>query len=130
MNISRKKGLNKIRIVGHNKVLLYWIIALTILLIFVIYLIVKIDNNPASKGIIIEKNASIECKSDSDCTKIQTSCCSCNMGGKEICGNLEEKEYFETKLKGICSQKIICPAVYSCGIKSCSCSNNKCIEIR
>jgi hypothetical protein len=74
MKIEKKKGVEKIRIVGHNKTLLYVIIFLLIVLGFVIYGIVQLNkNSPASNGTVIIQNGSIECRSDADC--VESSCC-------------------------------------------------------
>lgn len=115
MKIERKKGVKKWRIVEHNKILLYWIIALTVILIFVIYGIIKLNNEPASGGIVILQNASIECNSDSDC--VPSSCChatSCVAKSKvPTCKNIACTLNCE-------------PNTMDCGQGSCSCVQGKC----
>jgi len=66
---------------------------------------------------------SFECKSDKDCAKVQTSCCSCSMGGDEICAPLSNSA--ELKAKD-CSADLMCIAMYNCNIKSCACIKGKC----
>ena len=116
VKIERKKGLKKIRIT-HNKTLFWIIILLLIILIFLIYFIVRSLN---AKTIDLSK-----CKSDSDCIKVQTGCCSCNMGGAEKCVLNSMQTSYQDKLNN-CSKNQMCLAVYSCTIKSCSCVNGVC----
>lgn len=70
----------------------------------------------------ITKNSS-ECRNDNDCIKVQTSCCSCSMGGEEVCAPLSKSK--ELKAKD-CPQDLMCIAMYNCNIKSCACINGKC----
>ncbi len=70
---------------------------------------------------------SFECKSDKDCAKVQTSCCSCSMGGEEICAPLSKSA--ELKAKD-CPSDLMCVAMYNCNIKSCACINGKCEGIQ
>jgi len=66
------------------------------------------------------------CFSDSDCIKVQTSCCPCNMGGVEQCILKKESLKYSKELLN-CSINQICSAVYSCKISSCSCVKGECI---
>ncbi|MEM4152724.1 MAG: hypothetical protein QXK80_01220 [Candidatus Pacearchaeota archaeon] len=69
-----------------------------------------------------------ECYSDGDCVKIQTTCCPCNMGGKEACMPRAMAQIYEDKLKKCPSMnELVCTAVYNCKIKNCSCVNGKCV---
>ena len=54
-----------------------------------------------------------------ECVKVQTTCCPCNMGGKEKCVKKSEVEDYRKKLEN-CSEGLICPAVYNCNIESCN----------
>ena len=67
-----------------------------------------------------------QCDNDNDCIKIQTSCCSCNMGGEEKCVLYSEVEKYN-KMLDDCSDKILCPAVFMCEIENCKCVNGGCV---
>lgn len=170
MKIERKKGVKSFRIVEHNKTVLYWIIALLILLVIVICVLINLNNkeqtqiaNPASvyctsqggkldlinnengsygmctlaNGQVCEEwayfrgecgNSNLSedsCTVDTDCVKVQTGCCGCNMGGQEKCLNKPSVVFYQEKLKN-CSKTTICPAVYGCNSDKCSCINGKC----
>ena len=64
-----------------------------------------------------------ECASDSGCLKVQTTCCSCNGGGEEVCAPESKAE--ELKAKN-CEGRQICIALYNCKIKTCECNKGKC----
>jgi hypothetical protein len=66
-----------------------------------------------------------ECASDSDCVKVQTTCCSCSMGGEEKCVPKENASFYEEKLKE-CGENLFCAAVYNCEIEECGCEGGKC----
>jgi hypothetical protein len=67
-----------------------------------------------------------ECSVDSDCVKVQTTCCSCGNGGNEICVPKNDASYYQEKLKQ-CSPNQICPRMMgSCVVYGCSCVNGKC----
>ncbi|MCX8194426.1 MAG: hypothetical protein N3G19_03685 [Candidatus Pacearchaeota archaeon] len=69
-----------------------------------------------------------ECYSHSDCIKVQTTCCPCNMGGNEACMPRAMAQIYEAKLKECPSaNELICTALYNCKIKNCSCVNGKCV---
>ncbi len=93
----------------------YKIISLIILIVIAIYFI-------ADKKI----EESSECQTDSDCVKVQTTCCSCNSGGEEKCVAKKEVEYHERQLEN-CSKDSFCISMYACNIKSCGCINGECI---
>ena len=63
-----------------------------------------------------------ECNADSDCVKVQTSCCPCNSGGEEKCVPKNEAENYKLN----CSKEIFCAQVYNCKIEKCSCEEGKC----
>ena len=67
-----------------------------------------------------------ECQTDSDCIKVQTTCCSCNMGGKEMCVSKKEVGFYEKQLEN-CSKDSACIALYACDIKSCGCIEGRCV---
>ena len=118
VKIEKKRGIEKIKIT-HNKKLLYVIIALIILLIILIFII--LTSKP-------ENNLPKECLNDNDCYKIQTGCCTCNMGGEEKCVNKSQKIYYQEQVKNCSLDKIMCAAFYNCNINSCGCVNNKCTK--
>lgn len=93
------------------------LIAIFIGLIFFI-----VQNNIPKKDTILTK----ECEKDSDCIKIQTGCCSCNMGGEEKCVPILQKEKYNELLRR-CDSRMVCIAMYACNIQSCNCINNKCV---
>ncbi|MDD5192443.1 MAG: hypothetical protein PHH54_04705 [Candidatus Nanoarchaeia archaeon] len=104
MKISRKEGVNKIRI-EHNKTLFWIIIVLIILLIAVIYLIVK--NN---KDDNIKKT---ECSVDDDC--IPNSCC-------HATGCMPKENVSVCNV--FCSMD--CSGPLDCGAGTCGCVKGKC----
>ena len=67
------------------------------------------------------------CKIDSDCVKIQTTCCSCSMGGGEKCVSKSEINKYKAELEN-CSKDLNCPAVYKCKIDKCICDNRTCVS--
>ncbi|MDO8517601.1 MAG: hypothetical protein Q7S33_05750 [Nanoarchaeota archaeon] len=69
------------------------------------------------------------CQTNSDCVKVQTTCCPCNMGGKEICATKNEAKEYQKKLENCSTTDLICPAMYGCTIQDCKCSNGICGEI-
>ena len=122
-----KKSLNKDNgfKIHHNKKLFWILIFFIILLIVLVFFIVKNKKTTSNENNNIPVN---ECKKDSDCIKMQTGCCPCNMGGKEICVSSSESKKYLDLLRN-CDKKIICTAMYACSIKSCICVNNKCQSI-
>lgn len=71
-------------------------------------------------------NPTQECYSDSDCVKVETSCCLCSSGGEEICMNKAEAKKYTDKLAKCNPNDVICAQVYNCKINSCSCLDRKC----
>lgn len=69
-----------------------------------------------------------ECIRDSDCIKVQLTCCPCEAGGKEECVSMAAKPIYD-KLISECSPNVICPQVYNCEIKKCVCKENKCVAV-
>lgn len=75
----------------------------------------------AQKDITIGKSG--ECKSNNDCVKVQTTCCSCSMGGEEVCAAKSQAENLTAKN---CPAGLMCIAMYNCKIQSCFCNTGKC----
>jgi len=63
-----------------------------------------------------------ECESDSDCVKIQTSCCPCESSGEEQC---IAKNYIPKEKD--CNKNLFCSQLYNCNIEKCVCEKGKCI---
>lgn len=64
-----------------------------------------------------------ECSSDSDCVKVQLSCCPCNSGGEEKCFS---KELVQKQKE--CEKDLFCIALDNCKIEKCVCEKGKCVE--
>ena len=64
-----------------------------------------------------------ECISDADCVKVQTTCCSCDMGGQEVCAVASQEKNLTAN---DCPADLMCIAMYACQIKSCACVQGKC----
>jgi len=97
---------------------LYMIFAILIILIISFLFIYSNQNEKNEETINI-------CRANSDCAKAQTTCCPCNMGGKEICATKDKAKEYQKKLEN-CSANIICPAMYGCDIEDCKCLNGIC----
>ncbi len=61
-----------------------------------------------------------------ECVKVKTTCCPCNMGGKEKCVLVSEAERYKNNLSE-CSEGLICAAVYNCKIESCEYVEGECV---
>ncbi|MFW5794149.1 MAG: DUF5667 domain-containing protein [Bacillota bacterium] len=70
-------------------------------------------------------NQNNECSKDSDCVRVQTTCCPCSSGGKEVCVPKSEKEKHEVN-QSKCSKNQICIAMYNCNENPCSCESGNC----
>jgi hypothetical protein len=117
MKIEKKKGVDKIRIVGHNRVLFWIIIGLIVLLAIVIYGIVKIDNSSSSSGgIVVVRNFTVECRTNSDC--IASTCCHAN--------SCVPKNLAPKCDRIMCTQECK-PGTLDCQQGSCGCVKGKCI---
>jgi len=102
-----------------NKEVKIMLIIFTIVLVILIGIFIFNFDNAEGK----------ECDVDSDCVKVQTTCCSCSMGGEEKCVSKDRVEFYEKKLAEECDVEggIICPAVYNCQDDLvCKCNNGKC----
>lgn len=120
MEIIKKRGLKKTRIT-HNKKILVWIIILLAILAVIIYFIFALGGKKSPDN----PSDDTECKMNSDCVKVQLRCCPCSSGGEEKCVPSSEKDKYNEILAN-CSPMTVCSQVYSCVIKSCVCSENKC----
>ena len=68
-----------------------------------------------------------ECYSKTDCSKVQLTCCPCNMGGQEKCVPRIMASLYEEKLKECPPpEELICPALYNCKIADCDCVEGYC----
>lgn len=67
------------------------------------------------------------CTQDSDCVKVQSGCCPCNMGGEKICVPKDQEQSYLDKIAN-CSSTTICAAVDNCKVTSCQCNNGECTE--
>lgn len=77
----------------------------------------------ASLILVPQKQIAGECRKDSDCIKVQTTCCSCSMGGEEVCAAKSQENNLSAKN---CPADLMCIAMYNCKIKSCVCMQGKC----
>lgn len=69
-----------------------------------------------------------ECRADSDCVKVQTTCCPCSSGGEESC--IPESEALNHLPKDCPpAEELNCIALYNCRIKSCACIKGNCEAI-
>jgi len=71
-----------------------------------------------------------ECYSDTDCVKVQTTCCPCNMGGVEQCLPSSMASIYKDRLNNSCppQEQLVCTALYNCKETKCTCINGKCGE--
>ena len=63
---------------------------------------------------------------EEECVKVQTTCCSCNMGGSEKCVLVSEVDEYRKNLFE-CSDSMLCAAVYNCEIESCEYVDGECV---
>ena len=64
-----------------------------------------------------------QCQKNEDCVKVQTTCCSCNMGGEEKCVLKSNSSLYLPK---DCLKDAMCLAVFNCQIEKCSCVDGIC----
>jgi len=64
-----------------------------------------------------------QCQKNEDCVKVQTTCCSCNMGGEEKCVLKSNSSLY---MPNNCQKDVMCLAMFNCKIKSCSCIQGSC----
>ena len=77
-----------------------------------------------------QSNELIECRTDADCVKTQTTCCPCSSGGEEKCLSKLVAEEFQENLSLNChpENELVCIALFNCKIEKCLCIDGKCIE--
>jgi len=100
-----------------------WLVVICALIVFSVAIALVKYN--ANHNLIVNEN----CSSESDCVKVQTTCCSCSMGGEEKCMTKSMAEYYKEKLAEECgaSGTTLCPAVYNCEKDVlCKCTDGKC----
>jgi hypothetical protein len=122
-----KKRVHRRQYKFDYKELIYGII-LALLAILIVVAIVGFSST-CKNNLAVEGS---QCTSDSDCVKMKTSCCSCNMGGSEKCvakNSEDEKNYLSILDKCPASKDLFCAAVYRCEISSCKCNNGQCQDI-
>jgi len=128
MDINRKRGLAGVRIVGHNKILLWVILVLFIILIALVIGIIYLGNIERQKSALnstlnsslnsTQNSLDYSCTKNSDC--VPASCChasSCiSINNAPICSRIA------------CSMGCK-PGTMDCGQASCVCQNNKCAVV-
>jgi len=67
-----------------------------------------------------------ECFTDSDCKKVQTTCCPCESGGSEICVPHGQENIYRPSN---CPKDPLCIAMYNCKIERCVCKEGTCNAI-
>ena len=81
-----------------------------IIIIVLVFLVVgffifwNLNKSKISGEVGLNVNSSLECNSDKDCVRVQTSCCPCNAGGKEECIALKNLE--KRGLKFACNELV------------------------
>jgi hypothetical protein len=71
-----------------------------------------------------------ECTKDSDCVKMQISCCPCENGGQDACIPVSMIPLYQENLNS-CSEKgksDLCPGINNCQIQQCSCVDDECTK--
>ncbi|UCD21248.1 MAG: hypothetical protein JSW08_01760 [archaeon] len=69
-----------------------------------------------------------ECITNTDCVKIQTSCCPCERSGKDECISRAAVPLYDNLIDE-CSENALCPEGNNCVIESCVCEENKCVAV-
>ena len=100
-------------------------VVIALLIVGSIILMVTVRTNTNNGNSYCNDNYA-ECFSDNDCLRVQTSCCSCNMGGEEVCVVKEKANLYQIN-QNECSPDLICTASYNCKEESCGCTNGKCV---
>ncbi len=98
-----------------------WFNTLAIIVLFLVLLVINGQNSCMPQE---------ECFSNTDCVKVQLTCCPCNMGGQERCIPRIMASVYEEKLKDCPpSEELICPALYNCEIEGCICDEGICTPV-
>jgi hypothetical protein len=103
-------------IVTHNKKLLY---AIFVVFIALIALLIWLN---------IAKENQTKCRVDEDCIKQRISCCSCTMGGEEVCMTKQNATLQRESIVKNCQNNIFCTAVFNCKETKCLCNKGECVE--
>ena len=130
---KRGKYFSLIGIIGGLLIALLVMSALYFLLLDVINISGKIDENTASIPDIlknIDKKNILpiwkKCEFDSDCVTIRKGCCECSSGGFQEAINKNYLEEWNSKLKNNCLT-VICPQLYRCEEGLAICDNGACV---
>jgi hypothetical protein len=67
-----------------------------------------------------------KCEIDSDCAILQTTCCPCNMNGRQVALNKSIEPIFREILSAKCNNNIACSAVDACIYTKAVCDNGIC----
>ncbi|MFW6233254.1 MAG: hypothetical protein ACOC3Z_01175 [Nanoarchaeota archaeon] len=112
--VTKKKNIKNNKLKKNHIVLVSILILLTLIIVSLSFIYnSQIENNLSN------------CNKDSDCVKVQTTCCPCNMGGEEVCVPASEKEKYEIN-KSSCPEDLMCTAMYNCNENPCECNNGNC----
>lgn len=129
MKIERKKGVKNFRIVEHNKTLLYWIIALFILLLIIVCIILSLDKKESQKdNSQIANPASVYCINNSGTLKLIND----ENGSYGICTlpnglECEEWAYFRGECGNSVNNSDFCSVNSDCVPSSC-CHPKSCVN--
>lgn len=86
---------------------------------------IKCDEWAYFRGECGNSAISNECNIDSDCLKVQSTCCACSSGGEEKCVNKNESQMYATIIAN-CSKLTICAQIYACTNQNCGCIHGRC----
>lgn len=95
--------------------------AIAIIALFLVVILAVFSNRTFDQN----KSGTAECRTNADCVKVQTTCCSCSMGGTETCVLVSNVSVYKPKNCPPANQ-LMCIAMYACQIKSCACVQGKC----
>ena len=130
---KRGKYFSLVGIIGGLLIALLVMCAIYFLLLDVIDISGKVDENTASIPDIlknIDKKDILpvwkKCELDSDCVTTRKGCCECSSGGFQEAINKNYLEEWNSKLSNNC-HTVICPQLYRCEDGLAICDNGKCI---
>jgi len=101
-----------------KKRIIYISLIIILILLITISFIYNILQKPDNTNAIL-------CRADSDCIKVQTTCCACSSGGEEKCVLKAEEINYTLKLSD-CPKRNLCAQVYNCKDSNCQCINGEC----
>lgn len=123
MKIKDKNKIKKISLTNlkfsYNRALFYVFICILILFLGITVKVVL--------ELIKEKPGEIN--QQNKCVLQTTTCCGCEMGGRQECMTEEEAKITQEKLEKECPKDLICIAVYACENVSCEYKNEKCQKV-